>query len=140
MKSEMVLKRDGGSLRPDGNQSWEIMDKIANGSRVVVTVRKSRNPDALKKYWALCRACAAFHPKYHDADEVDHWVRDSIPWMREEIELGDGKYRVRHKPINMDEMEDIEFSRFLDAAIEVMSMAIGGDIEQLSLQAKEGAA
>jgi hypothetical protein len=130
MKSEMILRRDGGTLRPDGDESWEVMDKIPHGSTVVVTVRKSRNPDHLKKYWALCAFAARFDTEYDDRHDIDEWLRLSVPWMRDEITLGDGRVRVKTKSISIDEMEQIEFDRFYERAVELLSMRLGKDIEQ----------
>jgi hypothetical protein len=107
MKSEMILRRDGGTLRPDGDESWEVMDKIAHGASVVVTVRKSRNVEQLRLYWVMCAFVADFDPEFTDRNDVDTWLRMSVPWMREELTLGDGRVRVKLRSISIDEMEQV---------------------------------
>jgi hypothetical protein len=133
MKSEMIMRRVGGSLRPEGepdDRSWNVFDRIPNDSTVVVTVRKSRNPQHLAKYWVLCGFVARFDKEYDHQEDIDDWLRLSIPWMREEIVLGDGRVRVKTKSINLDEMEQLEFDRFYERAVELLSMRLGRDVEQ----------
>jgi hypothetical protein len=133
MKSEMILRKEGGSLHPVGDpddMSWKVFDRIPNHTTVVVTVHKSRNIEHLAKYWVLCRFVADFDAEFDEQTDVDNWLRLSIPWMREEYELGDGKVRVKLKSISIDEMDQTEFELFYDRAVELLSARIGRDVEE----------
>ena len=133
MKSEMIMRKVAGSLRPEGepdDRSWDVFDRIPNGSTVVVTVRKSRNPEHLAKYWVLLRFVADFDPEYDHPEDLDDWLRMSIPWMRDEYVLSDGKVRVKTKSIGMDQMEQLEFDKYYERVCELLSERIGRDVEQ----------
>jgi hypothetical protein len=137
MKTELLLRKHGGTLRPDGDASWEMFDRIPNNASIVVTVRHARNADHLKKYWATAAAVADADPEFADREDADHWVRMSIPGMRDEYRIGPGdRVGVRLKSIALDEMDQGEFSRFYDRAIELWAMRIGMDPEQLLTEAR----
>jgi hypothetical protein len=112
------------------------MDRIADGSSVVITIRKSRNLDHLKKYWVICAAAAAADHEWDDREDADHWVRVSIPWMREQYRLGPTRIGIRLKSISVDEMDQAEFDKFYERAVELLSMRVGTDVEQLSKEAR----
>lgn len=131
MKREMLMKKVGGALRPDGDQSWEVFETVRASKSVLVTVHQPRNPDHLKKYWAVCAAVADADPGFDDREDADHWVRVSIPWMRKEYRLGDGRVSVRPKSIALGAMDQEEFERFYERAIALWSERLGMDAEQL---------
>ena len=136
---KMVCKRVGGALIPDGNESYEVLDKIVQHHRVVVSIHKSRNPDGLRRYWALCSAVADADPGFDDRDDADHYARTMIPWMRKEYVAESGRVTVRPRSIAMDEMNDEDFDKFYKRACEVFSKRIGMDAVQLMKEAADRA-
>lgn len=128
---KVVMKRVGGALVPDGDEAWEALNKIVQHHRVVVSIHKSRNPDGLKKYWALCSRVADADPGFDDREDADHYARTMIPWMRKEYVAENGRVTVRPRSIAMDEMGDDEFDKFYKRAVEVFAKRIGMDPTQL---------
>jgi hypothetical protein len=136
---KMVCKRVGGALVPDGDESWDVLNKIVQHHRVVVSIHKSRNPDGLRRYWALCSAVADADPGFDDREDADHYARCSIPWMRKEYVAENGRVTVRPRSIAMDEMGEGDFDKFYARAVEVFSQRIGMDAAQLMKEAAQRA-
>ena len=141
MKTELLMRKACGSLTPDGRESWEVFDKLPANKSVLVSVKTSRNPDHLRKYWAICAAVADADPEFDDREDADHWVRIQIPWMRREYVVkslaGEQQLIVRPKSISMASMTQEEFSRFYDRALELWAEKIGMDPDDLGREANE---
>jgi len=126
---------DGRCLRPFGNVAIEDFEKVRRGKPVVITIEEVRNPDFLRKYWALATAVANFCDDFDDRYDADFWVRSHMPWMLKEFILDDGRVAVRLKSIALEKMSQEAFSRFYDRAVYLWSKRIGCDPETLLEQA-----
>lgn len=128
---KMIMVRVGGGLFPDGDAAWETFNKLKQHHGYLVSIQKVRNLEQLKKYWAVARAVADADPAFDDELDADWWVRCSVPWMREEIRIDGERISVRPKSIAIDAMRQDEFDKFFTRAMELWSMRIGVDVEDL---------
>ena len=137
MKREMLMRKVGASLKPDGDASWDVFDTIRSSKSVVVTVRQPRNPDHLKKYWAVATAVADAYDGFEDKDDADHYVRINIPWMRKEYRLRDDRLAIRPLSIGIESMDQLTFNDFYDRALKLWAELIGMDPEDLRREGRE---
>lgn len=134
--SKIIVRRIGSSLHPVGAESIAAVERLKSSQSYVVTVRKSRNPDFLRRYWSICAVAADFGDEWDDREDVDHWVRMQIPWMREQYTAeDDGTVIVRLRSISCDDMDETEFDKFYERAMELISEKIGTDVETLATEA-----
>jgi len=135
VKRELLMRKVGPSLRPDGEAAWEVFDTIRTNKAVVVTVDQPRNPEQLRDYWVMAQIAADHSDEFEDKDDADHFARTSTPWMRKEYETrerdGTLKVRIRPKSIAIGSMPQEEFDRFYQRAIELWSQKIGADVQAM---------
>lgn len=138
-KLEIVMKRDGGCLRPYGDAEWEKFDAIRTKRPVIVTVHQARNPEHTAKLWAIASRVANFDPEFSDAEDAVEWVKEQIPNMHtREVKVrrdGTMEVRIKTKSISEASMDQLAFSRFYDRALWLWAERIGTDPETLG---KEG--
>ena len=133
---KLVVRKVASSLHPIGDESWQSFDKLKRDRDYVVTVRLTRNAEFLSRYWSVLSVAVDHCDAWDDREDVDHWVRVQIPWMREEYVVEeDGTIVVRLKSIAADEMDEETFERFYTRAMELISAKIGTDIESLAAEA-----
>ena len=119
--------------------SWEVFDKIPDDTVIHATIRKSRQPEHLVKYWAMLGDAVKFDREFDHADDLDAWIRLSIPEMRDEFTIVRGKLVVRLKSIALDQMDQTEFQRFYDKAVELVTERIGRDPETIYTEEEQHA-
>ncbi len=122
---------DGRCLRPFGDCAVEDFEKVRRGKPVVITIEEVRNPEHLRKYWALATAVANFDPEFEDRYDADFWARSHMPWMLREFILDDGRVAVRLKSIALEKMSQAAFGRFYDRALHLWTQRLGTDPETL---------
>jgi hypothetical protein len=122
---------DGRCLRPYGDVAIEDFEKVRRGKPVVITIEEVRNPEHLKKYWALATAVANFCDDFADRYDADFWARSHMPWMIRSFTMNDGRIMFTPKSIALETMGQEAFSRFYDRALFLWSQKIGCDPERL---------
>ena len=133
--ARLIVRPMGGVLHPVGRASIEAFEKLKPVPHVVA-VKRSRNPDFLRRYWSICAVAADFGDDWDDREDVDHWVRMQIPSMRDtHIVEEDGSVIVRLRSISCDEMDETDFDEFYQRAMELLSAKIGTDVETLAREA-----
>ena len=113
----------------------EDFEKVRRGKPIVITIEEVRNPDHLRKYWALATAVANFCDDFEDRYDADAYARAHMRWMLKEMVLNDGTVVYRFKSIALEKMSQEAFSRFYDRAVYLWSVKVGCDPETLLEQA-----
>ena len=137
-KTEMLMKRDGGVLRPYTDIDHDMFKAIDTKQPVLVTVHQARNPEHHAKFWALATAVANFSD-FVDAEDAVEWAKLHIPNMHKEYTLRDGRLAIRTKSINFASMDQVKFRNFYDRALWLWSEKIGCDPETLLAQTEQAA-
>lgn len=138
-KTELLMIRKDGALRPYGDVAWDVFDTIRSSKPVLVRVEQPRNPEHHAKLWALANAVANFCDDFADAEDAVEWVKLHIPAMHKAYTLHDGRVVVSTKSISFASMDQTRFGRFYDRALWLWSQKIGCDPELLLEQAKVAA-
>ena len=134
-KLEIVMKRDGGCLRPYGDAAWDRFDSVRTTKPVIVTVHQARNPEHSAKLWAMAAKVSDFDKDFIDGEDAVEWVKMNIPSMRRFRVLHDGTVVVSTKSISFASMDQISFARFYDRALWLWAEKIGCDPETLLQEA-----
>ena len=131
MKTEILMRKSGNALLPASNYDQELLDEIHSERAMVVEIHQVRNPQFLRKYWALASAVSRFDKHFHDAREADRWVRRQIPNMHRRYLEHDGTLVIEYQSIAMGNMDETAFSNFYDRALYLWAERIGTDPETL---------
>ena len=134
---KLLMMKKQGSLHPITEVDWDEFDNVPFDKPVFVTVRMSRNPEHLKKYWAVASTVADHCDAFDNKEDADWWARMSSPLMRKELTFKDGTTAWRPLSIALDKMDQGKFSLFYESAIKAWAELIGADPEDLIRIGKE---
>jgi Protein of unknown function (DUF1367) len=134
----LMVKFDQPYLLPYGDVAWEVFDHIRKANPVLVTVEQPRNPEHHRKLWALARAVANFGDHFLDAEDAVDWVKLHIAGMHRRYRLVRGTPVIHTKSINFASMDQLEFNKFYDRALELWGILLKCDPEALLEHAKDG--
>jgi len=133
--TQFLVKKVSSSLHPYDDASWEAFDKLPRDKPLLITVKQSRNPEFLARYWAILSVAVDHSDAWVDRDDVHHWLRVQVPWMRDSYMIEeDGTMVVTLKSTAIDSMKEDEFERYYERAMELISEKIGTDIESLAAE------
>lgn len=133
---KLIVKKQASSLHPSDQASWDVFDKLPVGKELVCEIKtRGRTAEFLSRYWSILTVAVDHSEAWDDRDDVDHWVRMQIPWMREEYMVEeDGTVIVRLKSISIEEMDTETFDKFYERAMQLISAKIGTDIETIAAE------
>ena len=135
-KTKLLMRRDGGCLRPEDRYSWDVFDTIRTSKPVVVTVHQARNPDHLKKYWTLATIVADNDPHFVDRYHADEWCKVRMGRFTEYKDV-DGQILIRTESIAIESMGQLDFNQFYDTALALWSERLGVDVDELLVEAQD---
>jgi hypothetical protein len=113
--AKFLMRKHLGSLRPDDAYGEEAMRKIKNGSLVQVEVRRPRNVQFLRLYWALVTIVweQLDERRYPTAEDL-HAAIKIAAGLRTRIVLPDGTVGFIPGSIAFHRMSEDDFSAFFD--------------------------
>ena len=129
------MQRVANSLVPASEHDQELFDSVKG--QVLVTVRGIRNPDHLKRFWALADTVARFDRDFHDGRAAVRWVKRQIPNMHKRYMEKDGTLVIELQSIAIGAMDQTRFNRFYDRAAWLWSERLKCDVETLLEHANE---
>lgn len=137
MKTEILMVRDGGVLRPYTDIDWDIFKTIEAKKPVLVTLHQPRNPDHHRKLWKLATVVANFDPIFRDAEDVVRWLKRHIPWMHKRYKGRDGSMIIELESISFASMDQTKFNALYERAMELLTERLGCNPETLLEQIDE---
>lgn len=131
---EFYMRKMGGALVPADDQAAEALQRFRAGDPVKVTVKRPRNYEFHKKFFALLNHGFEFWepPELPDAHR---WMKNVTPeksfeQFRKDVTILagffdasyrlDGSVRIEAKSISFASMSEDEFERLYSAAIDVL--------------------
>jgi hypothetical protein len=114
--------RIGNALHSDGDESFEVFDKIPIGKSVRVKVEQPRNSAHHRLFFALCQRIAS--AKGETLENVVKQFKRATGHY-EINHIGPGVQEVDYKSIAFHNMGQIEFSEFFEKCVQAAYEAWG---------------
>jgi len=115
--AEIYLRRIGKTLLPADRSSEEILDKMPQGKVMRVEYRFPRNYAFHKKFFAMLETMFDMQEHFTEFEAFRLWLTMKSGWF-EVIEAPNGYQLFRPKSIAFSKMDNEEFSRLYNKAID----------------------
>ena len=123
---EIYLKNTGSGLFPASNDDYEEKTKLKIGEIYKVTIKKARNYELLKKYFALIKCSWEYL-----SEQQQSFFNDNRESYRKTVEIAAGHYEKvysiqrkewveQHKSIAFDKVDEFQFREIYDYARRVI--------------------
>lgn len=116
--SKILMRKEFTALRPVDAAGHQAMAKLAHDDLVTVEIRKSRNLQHHRLFWALCSLVA---------DNVTGVTAEQVAGVLklktghcDPVKTADGTIHMIPKSISFAAMDQTEFSAFYDRVVEVV--------------------
>ena len=131
--TQVVLKKVSGSLHATDLLSEGWLGKIKDGQELVVSAKKSRNPQHHRKMFALLNICVENTELFLDVEQVLAVVKIMVGHV-DVLQANDGRIFKWPKSISFATMGQDEFSTFYDSVVRAICENImpGTDPEDLT--------
>lgn len=117
---KFVARKQLGSLRPVDDAGEQILSGIANGDLVMVEVKRPRNIQHHRLYWALVTLVWQNQERYPTAEDLHEAIKISVG-LRTQITLPNGETGYIPGSIAFHKMGQDEFSQFYDRVCDAIA-------------------
>lgn len=130
---KLLLLNTVTGLLPIYNSDFESKKKLALNEQYWVDIKKARNPEHHKKYWALMKVGLEFLPeekkkhledvnkfKIKTTDDLHFYVKLKLGLIERRFVGKDGHIGYQPKSIAFDAMDQIEFTEFYKKAVDAI--------------------
>jgi hypothetical protein len=117
---KFVCRKQLGSLRPVNDAGEQCLSGIANGDLVMVEVKRPRNIQHHRLYWALVTLVWQNQERYPTAEDLHEAIKISVG-LRTTIQLPNGEVGYIPGSIAFHKMDQTEFSAFYDRVCDVVA-------------------
>lgn len=127
--AKIVCRKSGRFLIPVDDEGSEALKRIRDGKDVMVEFKQSRNPRFHRLYWAMVRF-VRLHAVNDSGeslfasadDEIVHTaIKIATGFVRTFVDTTTGKTAFVPKSINWEALDEGEFSKFFDNAVNVIT-------------------
>ncbi len=127
------------SLVPTGQAAEDLLAKWKMGDKIMVEVRRPRNPQHHRLFFALAKAVVDNTDRYKT---VDLFVAACKIYAGhyDEIQMTDGRVGLIPKSISFESMSQDEFDPFFDRALDLASKVLSVDAPTIRDEIMEMAA
>lgn len=113
------MRRQGARLVPVSMVDEEALNDIPEGKDLTVTVARQRSTKQHRFFWALLNKVCENHDTYRRAEQLLLWLKIRMGYV-ENIQFHDGNVCWIPQSISFNAMDQIEFKKFFDAALDVI--------------------
>ena len=130
--SRVVLERTPAGLTPVSAYDRERLSRYPIGSRLEADLRQPRSGPHHRLYWVVLGIVAQNNEHWKTAEDL-HWAIRVELRMVQEMILLDGSVALRPRSTSFVEMDQAEFAKFFDDAMEIISTQVipGMDVNAL---------
>jgi hypothetical protein len=131
-----LVKLPNGTLKPDTEDDEEALKRFKVGEVVKAEVKKPRNYQNHKRFFALLQVVASYHEIYNNVEKAKLAVTvasghcDFI-----ENPLIPGELIAQPRSISYSRMDEIQFAKFFNDAVQGVISHILPDLDEDSLNA-----
>jgi hypothetical protein len=117
---KILARKQFGTLRPVDEAGEDALRAIANGSLIQIEIKRPRNVQHHRKYWALVSIVAQNTERYPDAETVHEAIKIAVG-LRTQIQLPDGTVGYIPGSIAFHKMDQDAFSIFYDRVCDAVA-------------------
>jgi hypothetical protein len=125
MKLQLVKTLDG-KLMADGEESLQAINNIKSGDLIIVEYKPSRNYKFHKKLFGLLGVILENQSHYKTVDNILEMVKFKAGYF-DTIVTHKGKKHYKTKSIAFENMDEVEFQKFYNSALDVAFELTGID-------------
>lgn len=129
---KILMKRTQSGLVPCYDSDYEALKKIKFGDEVVCEIKKPRNYDFHKKFYALLNLAFQNQDRYEQFEHL-RYVYTLKAGFFEEIVTDKGVV-FKPKSISFAKMDDYEFSELYNRMVDVVIKEIGATREMIETE------
>jgi len=117
---KFICRKQLGSLRPVDDAGEQILAGIANGDLVQVEVKRPRNIQHHRLYWALITLVWQNQERYPTAEDLHEAIKISVG-LRTQITLPNGEIGFIPGSIAFHKMDQLAFSDFYNRVCDAVA-------------------
>lgn len=108
-------------LVPIYDSDYEEKKRLKEGDRILCTIKKPRNYEFHKKFFALVRLCFDNLPETFYFEDTESLLEDmKVHLNMYDIVVINGYPHIKTRSIKFSKMDNLEFERFYNRAIDVI--------------------
>ena len=123
------LVRTVSGFKAADDAAIEAMRKLAQGEVVRVELRRPRNPQFHRKFFALLQLVRDATDQWPTVEALLVALKYHMGWV-EHFRLADGTEVQVPKSISFGSMDELEFTRFYDGSLRALAEIAGGIPEE----------
>jgi hypothetical protein len=136
MATELIMRRERGILSPATAVDLDGLMALPAGKDLTVRVtRVSRSVRQHRFFWCLLAKVAESHPHYRSAEDLAVYVKTRLGLV-DEVITHHGEVLVRLKSTSFANMDQGEFTRFMNGALDVLCLDVLPGLDRSSLVAE----
>lgn len=120
---KLICIRDLGTLRPVDDRGRELLSKLKLGFQYQVEVKRPRNLQQLRLYWALMHLIFPQQSRYLNEEDLSDAIKCAVGHC-EEMSLKDGRIAVRPLSIAFSKADQDKWESFFKAVIDLVTTKI----------------
>lgn len=117
---KFLCRKQLGTLRPVDDAGEQVLSGIAHGDLVMVEVKKPRNVQHHRLYWALVTTVFNNQERYPTAEDLHEAIKISVG-LRTTIELPNGEVGFIPGSIAFHKMDQLAFNEFYDRVCDAVA-------------------
>lgn len=134
---KIILQKVGSYLMAVDEESIAVLSRIKEGAEVTADIRRARNVDQLRLFWALVGIVSDATDLPKETIKKDCMI--ALGFTETWIGI-DSRIHVEAKSIALENMEQEEFDAFMGRAVNLMAGWIGAEQKDLMRRFNELAA
>ena len=132
MAEVIYVRRNGSKLEPCSLADEEALVEFPAGKDLSVTISRPRSSKQHRFFWALLQKICENHNTYQKPEQLLLWLKIRLGYV-EEVRFHDDKIWWVAKSISFNAMDQEEFRKFFENALDVISEEVIPDINQYEL-------
>mgnify|MGYP001616039350 FL=1 len=135
---KIICRKDLGSLIPVDEAGEEALRQIKNGDLIHIEVKRTRNINHHRKYWAMVHLVFANQSRY-ETPQLLHSALKISSGHYDMLTMPNGHVYKIPKSTSFEKMDQIEFSQYYDRVCDLVAKYFlpGVDVESLKSEIEE---
>lgn len=135
MGEVIYVRRRGSKLEPCSLVDEEVLQEFPEGKDLSITISRTRSTRQNRFFWALLNKICENHKEYQRAEQLLLWLKIRLGYV-EEVRFHDDKVWWVAQSISFNAMDQNDFRKFFDAALDVIVAEVipGLSVEHLILE------
>lgn len=126
------MRRRGMKLECVTPYEEELLGELPEGRDLTVTITRQRSQRQHRFFWALLTKVVDNHDSYERAEQLVLWLKIRLGYV-EEVKFHNGEIWYSAKSISFNSMDQGEFMKFFNSALDVICEEVIPNMDQKAL-------